>query len=95
MYNGVHGPCGSPDLTQYYMGVAIHPAAGRIPKAVRLFAPRQSTNQMLSYKAGNDDVLVCFVQRLIRVICLLTRVSLGSGLGIVIHVYYVWNKFMC
>ena len=36
--------------------VAIRPAAGRIPKVVRLFAPRQSTNQILSYKAGNDDV---------------------------------------
>ena len=30
------------------------------------------------------------MRRLIRVICLLTRVSYGSGLGIVI--YYFWNK---
>ena len=33
-----------------------------------------------------------FRRKLIRVICLLTRVSQGSGLGIVI--YYFWNKFM-
>ena len=28
--------------------------------AVAIFAPRQSTNQILSYKAGNDDVFSLF-----------------------------------
>ena len=59
----------------YNMEVAIRPAVGGIKETVLLFAPRQSTNKMLSYKARNDDVLVRFMRRLIRVIYFLTRVS--------------------
>ena len=43
-----------------FITVAISPTAGRIPKVVRLFTLRQSTNQILSYKAGNDEVFSLF-----------------------------------
>ena len=36
--------------------VAIRPTVGRIKEAVLLFAPRQSTNHIPSYKAGDYDV---------------------------------------
>ena len=42
------------------MEVAIRPAVGWIKETVLLFAPRQSTNKMLSYKARNDDVFSPF-----------------------------------
>ena len=46
-------------LYLFFMEVAIRPAAGWI-KETELFAPRQSTNKMLSYKARNDDVFSPF-----------------------------------
>ena len=49
---------GSPAV--FDIAEAIRPAVGRIPKVVRLFTLRQSTSQILSYKAGNDDVFSLF-----------------------------------